>query len=377
MRVQQIANLFDGWAPKFIQWERDNTGLLVGKSQQEVTGVLLCLDVTSDALERAQKLKCNLVISHHPLIFFPLKKITPETDRTSDLIFKLIKNDTSLLSYHTNLDFTSDGVNHQTAKKLQISDLKFLKPVSDKSLKLVTFVPKTDLGTVSDAVFGAGAGVIGEYSNCSFTSEGTGTFTGSENSEPTIGKKQKFEKVEEVRLEVLINEGNSGKVIKALLDSHPYEEPAYDIYPLKNSETLYGQGVTGYLKDEMEESRFLKHISECLNCEALRHSNFTGKKIKKVAVFGGSASEHLEDAINAGCDAFITADVRYHTFQDAENRILLVDAGHFETEVPVLEEMKRRLNKLFTETDNNTKVYIFDGVTNPVNYYSNLERSQH
>ncbi|MBK6682486.1 MAG: Nif3-like dinuclear metal center hexameric protein [Ignavibacteriales bacterium] len=161
MRVQQIANLFDSWAPKFIQWERDNTGLLVGKSQQEVTGVLLCLDVTSDALERAQKLKCNLVISHHPLIFFPMKKITPETDRTSDLIYKLIKNDTSLLSYHTNLDFTSDGVNHQTAKKLKISNIKFLKPISNKSLKLVTFVPKKDVGTLAEAIFGAGGGIIG------------------------------------------------------------------------------------------------------------------------------------------------------------------------------------------------------------------------
>ncbi len=377
MRVQQIANFFDGWAPKFIQWERDNTGLLVGKSQQEVTGVLLCLDVTSDALERAQKLKCNLIISHHPLIFFPLKKITPETDKTSDLIYKLIKYDTSLLSYHTNLDFTSDGVNHQTAKKLKISDLSFLKPISDKSLKLVTFLPKNDLEKVSNAIFSAGGGAIGEYSNCSFTSEGTGSFTGSENSNPSIGEKQKFEKVEEVRLEVLINEGNLRKVIKAMLEAHPYEEPAYDIYPLKSVETLYGQGVTGYLENEMEESLFLKHISECLNCDALRHSNFTGKKIKKVAVFGGSASEYLEDAINAGCDAFITADVRYHTFQDAENRILLVDAGHFETEVPVLEEMKRRLDNLFAINGDNTEVYIFDGVTNPVNYYSYLERSPH
>lgn len=375
MRIQQIANFFDGWAPKFIQWERDNTGLLVGKSQQEVTGVLLCLDVTSDALERAQKLKCNLVISHHPLIFFPMKKITPETDRTSDLIFKLIKNDTSLLSYHTNLDFTSDGVNHQTAKKLKISNLSFLKPIIDKSLKLVTFVPKKDIESVSKAIFGAGGGAIGEYSNCSFISEGMGSFTGSDNSNPTIGEKQKFEKVEELRLEVLINEGNLRKVIKALLESHPYEEPAYDIYPLKSVETLYGQGVTGYLENEMEEGLFLKHISECLNSDALRHSKFTGKKIKKVAVFGGSASEHLEDAINAGCDAFITADVRYHTFQDAENRILLVDAGHFETEAPVLQEMKNRLDQFFAQSGDNTEVYIFDGVTNPVNYYSYLERS--
>ncbi|MBK8663590.1 MAG: Nif3-like dinuclear metal center hexameric protein [Ignavibacteriales bacterium] len=146
------SKFFDGWAPKFIPWERDNTGLLVGKSQQEVTGVLLCLDVTGDALERAQKLKCNLVISHHPLIFFPMKKITPETDKTSDLIYKLIKNDTSLLSYHTNLDFTSDGVNHQTAKKLKISNIKFLKPISNKSLKLVTFVPKKDVGTLAEAI---------------------------------------------------------------------------------------------------------------------------------------------------------------------------------------------------------------------------------
>lgn len=377
MRVQQIANFFDGWAPKFIQWERDNTGLLVGRSQQEVTGVLLCLDVTGDALERAQKLKCNLVISHHPLIFFPMKKITPETDKTSDLIYKLIKNDTSLLSYHTNLDFTSDGVNHQTAKKLKISDIKFLKPISNKSLKLVTFVPKKDVGTLAEAIFGAGGGIIGEYTNCSFTSEGTGTFTGSGNSNPTIGEKQKFEKVDEVRLEVLINEGNRGRVIRALLEAHPYEEPAYDIYPLKSDETLYGQGVTGYLNSEMEESLFLKHISECLNCDALRHSKLTGKQIKKVAVFGGSASEHLEDAIKAGCDAFITADVRYHTFQDAENRILLVDAGHFETEVPVLEEMKRRLENLFAGNGDKTEVYIFDGVSNPVNYYSYLERSPH
>lgn len=370
MIVQQVAKFFESWAPKFIQWERDNTGLLVGSGRQEVTGILLCLDVTDDALEQALRLKCNLIISHHPLIFFPLKKITLESGRTSKLIYKLIQNNLSLLSYHTNLDFTHDGVNHQLAKKLKLSDLKYLVPITDKSMKLVVFMPKSDLEAVSNAIFAAGGGIIGEYSNCSFTSEGTGSFMGSEKSTPTIGEKSRLEKVEEIRLEVLVSEGNISSVTKAMKNAHSYEEPAYDIYPLKNNETKYGMGIIGNLEAEIQEEDFLKHVATNLGCTSLKHSNFTGRKIKKVAVFGGSASEHLTDAISAGCDAFVTSDVRYHVFQDAENEILLVDAGHFETESPLLPEMKKRLDDFLVKENTDKKVFIYDGAANPVNYFN-------
>lgn len=370
MTVQQISIFFESWAPKFIQWERDNTGLLVGSGRQEVTGVLLCFDVTEDALERAQKLKCNLIISHHPLIFFPLKKITPDSGRTSKLIYKLIQNNLTLLSYHTNLDFTHDGVNHQLAKKLNLSNLSYLKPVSGKSMKLVVFVPENDVDAVSAAIFSAGGGVIGEYTNCSFTSAGTGSFVGSENSNPSVGQKSAFEKVKEIRLEVLVNEGNVKKVVHAMKSVHSYEEPAYDIYPLKNDETRYGMGVIGTLPKEMKGTTFLEHVATALGCKALRHSKVSDKKIKKVAVFGGSASEYWEDAAAARCDAFVTADIKYHTFQDAEDDILIVDAGHFETEVPVLQEMKKKLDDFLVKENEDIKVFIYDGDENPVHYFN-------
>ncbi len=370
MRVEQVARFLDEWAPKFIQWERDNTGLLVGNGRQEVTGVFLCLDVTGEALEQAQKLRCNLVISHHPLIFFPMKKITPETDRTSKLVSTLIKNDTSLLSYHTNLDFTHDGVNHQLAKKLELKETSYLQPVSGKGSKLVVFTPENAVEKISNAVFNAGGGVIGEYSKCSYRGSGTGTFRGSELTNPALGEKEKFEKVDEVRLEILVNEANVGRAVKAMLAAHPYEEPAYDIYPLKNSETNYGMGMTGTLPRQMSESEFLEFVAKKLGTGFLRHSALTDKPVKKVAVFGGSASEYLGDAIAAGCDAFVTSDVRYHTFQDAEEKILLVDAGHFETEVPVLTEVKTRLENFFTSNGEETRIHIYDGKANPVNYFS-------
>ncbi len=370
MRVEQVARFLDEWAPKFIQWERDNTGLLVGDSRQEVTGVLVCLDVTSEALEQAQKLRCNLVISHHPLIFFPMKKITPEKDRTSQLVTTLIKNDISLLSYHTNLDFTHHGVNHQLAQKLELSDLNYLVPISGKGYKLVVFTPENAVDKVSEAIFNAGGGVIGEYSKCSYRSTGTGTFKGSDQTNPAVGKKENFEEVAETRLEVVVNEACLGRAIKAMLAAHPYEEPAYDIYPLKNAEINYGMGVTGTLPRQMTETEFLRFVATKLETGFLRHSPLTGENVSKVAVFGGSASEYLGDAIAAGCDAFVTSDVRYHSFQDAEGKILFVDAGHFETEAPVLHEVKKRLEGFFISKSEETNVFIYDGSANPVNYFS-------
>jgi dinuclear metal center YbgI/SA1388 family protein len=369
MKVQQIANFLESWAPKYIQWERDNTGLLVGSNRQKVTGVLLCLDVTDDALIRAQKLKCNLIISHHPLIFLPLKKINPDSDRTSNLIYSLIKNDFSLLSYHTNLDFTRDGVNFQTAHQLGLQNIEFLKPISGKSLKIVAFVPTNAVESLSSAIFDAGGGVVGEYSHCGYTSTGKGSFLGSDKSNPTIGKVGNLEEVEEIRLEVLVNEGNLNKVIQALKTAHPYEEPAFDIYPLRNNETNAGFGVIGTLPEAIDELNFLELTAKQLGSPFLRHSTLEGKKILKVAIFGGSASEHLPDAIEAGCDAFITSDISYHSFQDAEKKILMIDAGHYETEVPVLSEVKSRLDRYFAQSGEQNKVFIYNEDANPVKYY--------
>ncbi|OQY77592.1 MAG: Nif3-like dinuclear metal center hexameric protein [Ignavibacteriales bacterium UTCHB3] len=370
MRVETIIKYLDNWAPKFIQWEKDNTGLLVGDDREEVTGVFLCLDVDEEAIQKAQKLRCNLILSHHPLIFFPIKRITPNSDRTSKLVTQLIKNNISLLSYHTNLDFTHDGVNHRLAKRIGVQPEGFLHPIVGKSLKLVVFVPAGSLDKVSEAIFSAGGGVIGNYSRCSYRSEGKGTFLGSAETNPAVGSKGNFEQVDEIRLEVLVNEQNLHTVIRKMREAHPYEEPAFDIYPVKNSETNYGMGVTGTLSEELSEADFLRSVAETLGTGFLRHSAFTGKKIRKVALFGGSASEYLSDAIAAGCDAFVTADIRYHTFQEAEGKILLIDAGHFETEVPVLDEIKLRLLHFFESLGESSNIHIHDGNPNPVKYFS-------
>ncbi len=368
MRCEKIIRIIEDWAPKSVAWEKDNVGLQVGSLQKEIKNILLCLDVNEKVVEEAVSKNCNLIISHHPLLFRPLKKIEPEKDRISEVIEKLIKKDITLYSAHTNLDFTRSGVSFKLADKLELTNQKFLSNQTSNLNKLIVFVPIDYADKVAEAMYLAGAGIIGEYSNCSFRTKGTGTFRGSDKSNPTVGTKGKLEKVDEIRIEVIVDNFNLKNVIDQMLKAHPYEEVAYDVYPLKNENPNFGAGVIGELKQEISEREFLLHVSKVLKIKNFRFNHGSKSKIKKVAVCGGSGSDLLEVAIKNGADAFVTADIKYHTFQDAEGKILLIDAGHYETEILVLDEIKQRLEKSLT---NKIKVFKYSDTTNPIIFFNN------
>jgi len=368
MRCDKIIKIIKDWAPKSIAWEKDNVGLQVGSLRREVKNILLCLDVDEKVVGEANRKNCNLIISHHPLLFRSLKKLDVVNDKKSRIIEKLIKKDITLYSAHTNLDFTKDGVSFQLAKKLKLTNQKFLLNLSSNQNKLVVFVPLAHADKVAEAMHNAGAGIIGEYSNCSFRNFGTGVFKGSEKSNPRVGVKGKIESVEEVKVEVLVNSFDVKRIVAEMKKAHPYEEVAYDVYPLVNENVNYGMGVIGELKQSLSEKEFLNLVSKSLRIKNLRFTQGYKSKIKKVAVCGGSGSDLLDAAIQSNADAFVTSDIKYHTFQDAENTILLVDAGHYETEIPALDELKNRIEEILTDK---IKVYKYSGSTNPIVFYNN------
>ncbi len=367
MRCDKIIKIIEDWAPKSIAWEKDNVGLQVGSLRREVKNILLCLDVDEKVVDEANRKNCNLIISHHPLLFRSLKKLDSGKDKKSRIIEKLIKKDITLYSAHTNLDFTKDGVSFQLANRLKLINQNFLVNLSSNQNKISVFVPGSHADKVADAMHSAGAGIIGEYSNCSFRTLGTGTFKGSEKSNPKVGIKGKIENVEETKIEVLVNSFDLKKIITAMKKVHPYEEVAFDVYPLANENVNYGMGVIGELKNELSQQEFLNLVAKSLKTKNLRFTRGSKTKIKKVAVCGGSGSDLLDAAIQSKADAFVTADIKYHTFQDSENEILLIDAGHYETENPVLDEIKKRIEKSLTDK---TKVYKYSGSTNPIVFYN-------
>ncbi len=371
MIAETIINFIEKWAPPGAAWEKDNVGLQVGSTKREITNIFLCLELTEKSLNQAINKNCNFIFTHHPFIFKPLNKLNTHSDPKGKLIETLIKNDITLYSAHTNLDFTTDGVSFELAKSLKLKNNRFLVNEKSNQFKLVVFVPEKSLENVADSLFNAGAGIIGEYEKCSFRLSGNGTFQGSENTNPVIGTKLNYENVNEVRLEVLIDSWKLNSLLSALHQSHPYEEPAFDIYPLNNDNVNYGFGVIGELSESKTPSEFLSHVCKSLKIQNLRYTNGTGKKIKKVAVCGGSGSELLQEAISHRADAFVTADLKYHTFQDGENRILFIDAGHYETEIPALNVVKRKLESLININGESVKVVQYSGSTNPVKFFNN------
>ena len=369
MTGKEIIKYLEEWAPKGIAWDKDNVGLQVGDPEIKVKNVLLSLDLKEEVIESAVKENCNLIITHHPLLYYPLKNLDFSKSSRAKMIEKLIKNNITLYSAHTNLDFTKHGVSYQLAQRLSLKNIRFLKNLSENQIKLAVFVPESHVNKVAEAIHQSGGGIIGEYSHCSFRTSGTGTFKGSDDSNPTIGKKGKVEFVEEVKLEVLVDKWKLNQVLNAMKDSHPYEEVAYDIYSLKNENANYGVGAVGELSDSMDTNEFLGFISSKLKTSALRYTNSKKKKIKTVAVCGGSCGELVDAAIKQNADAFVTADLKYHTFQDAESKILLIDAGHYETELPILDEIKKRLESYLKE-NRKIKVLKFKGSTNPIVFYN-------
>jgi dinuclear metal center YbgI/SA1388 family protein len=371
MNGKEIIKYLEEWAPKGIAWDKDNVGLQVGNPETKIKNIILSLDLSDTVIEEAIKNKCNLIITHHPVLYHPLKNLDFSKNQTALMIEKLIKNDISLYSAHTNLDFTKQGVSYQLAKRINLKQIKFLKNLSGNQIKLAVFVPLSHVNKVAEAVHQAGGGIIGEYSHCSFRTSGTGTFKGSQESNPSIGSKGNVEFVEEVKLEVLVDNWKLNRVIKAIKEVHPYEEVAYDIYTLKNENVNYGMGAIGKLEAAMNTKEFLDFVSSKLKITNFRFAKGRNKKIQSVAVCGGSCGELIDEAIRQNADVFITADLKYHSFRDAEGKILLIDAGHYETEIPVLDEVQKKLQMLLSKNEK-IRVLKFKGSTNPIVFYNKI-----
>lgn len=364
MIVKDITNCLELLAPLSLQESYDNSGLLVGSFQQKVTKALLCLDATEAVVDEAIATGCNLIIAHHPVIFSGLKKLNGK-NYIERVVMKAIKNDIAIYAIHTNLDNVINGVNKKIAEKLNLKSTKILSPKKQFLKKLVTYVPASDLEKVKNALFAAGAGNIGNYSDCSFSVLGTGTFKGNENSNPTIGKQGKTESVHEYKIETIFPSYLEYSLLNALKVSHPYEEVAYDIYNLENKWAETGSGIIGEVENALNEEEFLNIIKQKLNVSVIRHTELLNKKIKKVAICGGSGSFLLQDAIQAGADIFITADFKYHQFFDAERKIVIADIGHYESEQFTPEIIHQHLSEKLP-----TFATLFSKInTNPIKYF--------
>jgi len=363
MQLSEIIKALEAFAPSSYQEDYDNAGLLTGNPEQEITGALICLDSTEEVIDEAIREKCNLVIAHHPIIFSGLKKINGKNyvERT---IIKAIKNDIAIYAVHTNLDNVRMGVNAKIAEKIGLRNCSVLQPKKGLLKKLVTFCPVEKAAEVRDALFKAGAGVIGNYDECSYNVSGFGTFRAGEGANPFVGEQNIQHQEEETRIETIFPAQKQNSILKALFATHPYEEVAYDIYALENEFQQVGSGLFGELETEQDEKEFLKSLKSLLKTDCVRYTAITGKKIKRVAVCGGSGSFLLKDAIYKGADVFITADLKYHQFFDAEGKILLADVGHFESEQFTTEIFYELLKRNFSTF----AVRLSKINTNPVKY---------
>ncbi len=361
--VSNILNILTETAPLPTQESYDNAGLLIGEPSSPVDRALITLDVTEETVDEAIAKSCQLIVSHHPLIFRPLKRLTASTP-TEKIVIKMIKNDIALISMHTNLDNSFNGVNNKLAYILGLEDIKILQPMDGTLLKLVVYVPASHSEFVSQALFDAGCGTIGAYDECSYLIEGKGSFRASEGCNPYVGTIGKRHHENETAITTILPEYNLNKAIKAIHITHPYEEPAYDIFKLENSNPMLGAGMIGSLKEKMVEEDFLTHVCNKLGAKCLRHNKPTGRDIKKIAICGGSGSFLIQQAIKSGADAYVTADIKYHEFADTDD-ILLVDAGHFETE----QFTKHLLKEVIIKKIPNFVALISEKSYNPVNYF--------
>ncbi|MDX2000901.1 MAG: Nif3-like dinuclear metal center hexameric protein [Chitinophagales bacterium] len=364
MILKELTTFLESAVPLAYQESYDNCGLIVGDPNMEIKGILLCLDSTEAVVEEALQKGCNVVLAHHPILFSGLKRLTGSNyiERT---LLKAIKHDVAIYAMHTNLDHVQAGVNAKIAEKLGLRNTRILAPKRGINRKLVTFVPHGDAEKVRQAIFKAGAGHIGNYSETSYNLQGLGTFKAEAGANPTIGEIGERHQEPETRIDTIFPAHLERQVIQALIAAHPYEEAAYDIVPLENEEKTVGAGMIGDLAVPADETAFLQTIKESMRAKVLRYTPLRGKPIHKVAVCGGSGSFLLKDAIRAGADIFITADLKYHQFFDAEGRIMIADIGHYESE----QFTPEIFHSILTEKFRNFVVIFSEINTNPINYF--------
>jgi dinuclear metal center YbgI/SA1388 family protein len=364
MKIADIILHLESIAHPSLQEEYDNAGLITGAVDWDCSGAIISLDATEAVIEEAMEKKCNLVIAHHPIVFRGLKKINGK-NYVEKTIIRAIKNDIAIYAIHTNLDNVQRGVNGMIAAKLGLINCQVLSPKTGLLKKLYVFVPLQQAAQVRNAIFEAGAGHIGNYSECSFNTAGTGTFTAGAGSHPFVGEIGKQQQEDEIKIETIFPDWLENKIVAAMKAAHPYEEVAYDILPLENTHGHIGSGIAGTLPAAMDETDFLMQIKETFMIPVVRHTPLTGRQVKKVAVCGGAGSFLISNAIGAGADFYITADVKYHEFFDANGRLVIADVGHYESEQFTIGLLAGFLQEKFP-----TFAALKTGVkTNPVNYF--------
>jgi len=362
-KIKDITQYLESFAPASLQEDYDNSGLITGNPQDAVAGIMIALDCTEKVVDDAEKNGCNLIVAHHPIVFRGLKKLTGKSyiERT---IIKSIKKNIAIYAIHTNLDNVFHGVNHKIAERLQLTDLRVLRPQSGTLCKLTTFIPKKETESVLANLHNAGAGMIGDYKNCSFQVEGTGTFLPTDNASPAIGKLNQLEKVQEDRIEVIFPKYLKSRLLETLFRVHPYEEVAYYVHELENENSGIGSGMIGTLKEEMKSDIFLDFVKRQLNTKMIRHTEKVNDTVKKIALCGGAGSFLLQDAISAEADVFISGDFKYHEFFDAEGKIMIADVGHYESE----QFTKELIYEKLTENFANIALHFTEVITNPIFY---------
>ncbi len=363
MIIKDITSYLEELSPLNYAESFDNVGLLIGNYQTKVTGVLVTLDTLENIVEEAIEKKCNLIISFHPIIFSGLKKINGNS-YVERVVLKAIKNDIAIYSMHTALDNSFEGVSAKICEVLGLQNKKILIPQQNTIKKLTTYVPTSSLEKVRAALFNAGAGELGNYSNCSFTTAGNGTFKGGLGSNPTIGERNTLHTEPEFLLSITFEKHQESTILSALFNTHPYEEVAYEIISLHNINQKIGMGMVGELPHEMEELDFLKTLKTTMFANGIRHSKLLNKPIKKVAVLGGSGSFAIKNALKVKADIYITADIKYHEFYQAENQLIIADIGHYESEQFTKNLLVDQLTKKF----HNFAIILSDRNTNPIHY---------
>ncbi|CAA0191047.1 Nif3-like dinuclear metal center hexameric protein [Tenacibaculum maritimum] len=363
MTIKDITSYIEELAPLAYAEDFDNVGLLVGNYQTKVTGILVTLDTLEKTIDEAIANNCNLIVSFHPIIFSGLKKLNGN-NYVERVVLKAIQNNIAIYATHTALDNSNNGVSAKMGEVLGLQNLKVLLPKKGLIKKLTTYVPPTEANHLRKALFEAGAGTIGNYSNCSFNVEGKGSYKGNDNSNPVKGEKGVYVFEEESCISVTFNSYLEQKILKALFNVHPYEEVAYEIITLNNYNQNVGMGMIGELPEEMKEADFLPFVKKTMNTNCIRYSQLLQKPIKKVALLGGSGSFAIDNAIRSGADAYISADFKYHEFFKAEKKILLADIGHYESEQFTKNLLVEYLTKKFT----NFAIILSEESTNPIYY---------
>ncbi len=363
MKIKEIITVLEEMAPLAYAEDFDNVGLLVDNENENATGILVCHDALESVIDEAIAKKCNLIVCFHPIIFSGMKKIIGK-NYVERVVLKAIKNDIAIYAVHTALDNHKNGVNKIFCDALGLENTKILIPKTNFIQKLITYTIPENAEQVRNALFGAGAGKIGNYEDCSFNSQGIGTYMGNENSNPEIGERFEFVETQEIKIEVTFEKHLQGKVLQALFKSHVYEEVAYEMYDLQNQHQNIGLGMVGELMNPLSEFDFLHMVKTKMQCGVIRHTTLLGKPIKKVAVLGGSGSFAIKNAIQAGADVFLTSDLKYHNFYEAENKIVIADIGHFESE----RYTKNYIVDYLKEKITNFAIVLSEENTNPVKY---------